>query len=67
MQRKFGEVAVGAHMYEMLGEVVLVGYFDSRIGKASNPNENIGRHGGVTNYESGVDMLKSMKHNETNA
>ena len=54
-------------MYEMLGEVVLVGYFDSRIGKASNPNENIGRHGGVTNYESGVDMLKSMKHNETNA
>ena len=29
------------------GEVVLVGDLNSRVGKASNPNENVGQYGGV--------------------
>ena len=43
IQRKFGEVAVDVQKYKRQGEVVLLGDFNSRIGKASNPNENVGQ------------------------
>ena len=42
---------------------MLVGYFDSRIGKASNPNENIGRHGEVTKNNNAAEMLEFLKSN----
>ena len=38
IQRKFGEVDVDVQKYKRQGEVVLLGDFNSRIGKASNPN-----------------------------
>lgn len=42
-QRNFGGIAVDVQTYKSEGEVVLVGNFKSRIGKASNPNEHIGQ------------------------
>ena len=39
IRKKFGEITVDLQKYKKQGEVVEVGYFDSRIGKASNPNE----------------------------
>lgn len=48
VQRKFGGVAVDVRKYERQGEAVLLGDFVSRIGKASNPDENIGQDGSVT-------------------
>ena len=41
IQRKSGEGAVDALKYKSQGQPVLEGDFSSRIGKASNPNENI--------------------------
>ncbi|MEO9966262.1 MAG: hypothetical protein ABJF11_10765 [Reichenbachiella sp.] len=64
IQRKFGEVAVDVQKYKRQGEVVLVGDFNSRIGKASKLNENIGQYGEVTNNKNGEEMLKFLKHNE---
>ena len=45
IQRKFGEVAVDVQRCKRQGEVALVGGFNSRIGKASKLNDNIGRMG----------------------
>ena len=36
----------------------------SRIGKASNPNENFGQYGEVTHNKNGAEMLKLLKNNE---
>ena len=41
-----------------------MGDLNSRIGKASNPNENIGQHGEVTKHEDGEEMLNVLKPNE---
>ena len=38
--------------------------FISRVGKASNPNENIGQYGGVASNKNRKEMLKFLKHNE---
>ena len=46
------------------GEVVLVGDFNSRIGKTSKLNENIGQYGEETKKNNGEEMLKFLKHNE---
>ena len=65
IQNKFEDIAVDLQKYRRQGEVVLVGGFTSRIGrKASNPNENIGQHGKVTNNKNGTDMLEFLKSNE---
>ena len=64
IQRKFGEVAVDVQKYKRQGEVVLVGDFYSRNGKASNPNENIGHYGEVTNNKNEAAMLMFHKNNE---
>ena len=64
MQRKVGEVAVDVQEHKKQGEVVLVGYFNSRIGKASNPNENIGQDGDVTKNKNGAEMPKFPKNKE---
>ena len=64
IQRKFGEVAADVQKYKRRGEVVLVGDFNSRIGKASNPNENIGQYGEVTKNKNGAEMLKFLQNNE---
>ena len=37
IQKKFGERAVDLQKYKRQGEPLLVGSFNSRIGKASNP------------------------------
>ena len=65
IQRKLGEVvAVDAQKYKRQGEVVLVGDFNSRIRKASSPNENIGQYGEVTKNKNGAEMLMFLKNNE---
>ena len=40
-----------------------MGDFNSRIGKASNPNENTGQCGEVTNGKNGAEMLEFLKSN----
>ena len=49
--------------YKRQGEVVLAGDFNSRLGIASNPNENIGQDGEDTN-KNGAEMLMFLKNNE---
>ena len=41
-----------------------MGDFNSRNGKASSPNDNIGQYGQVTNSKNGAEMLKFLKSNE---
>ena len=43
---------------------MLVGDLNSRIGKPSKLNENIGRYGEVTENKNGEEMLKFFKHDE---
>ena len=62
IQRKFGEVAIDVQKYKRQGEVVLVGDFNSRIGKASNPNENIGQYGEVIKNMNGAEVLMFLKN-----
>ena len=62
MQRKFGEVAVDVQKYKRQGKVVLVGDFNSRIGKASNPNENIGQYEEITKNNNGAEMLMFLQN-----
>ena len=64
IQRKFAEVAVAVRKYKRQGEVVLVGDYNSRKGKASNLNEKIGQYGEVPNNENGEELFKLLKHNE---
>ena len=64
VQKKFGEVAVDLRKYKRQGEEVLMGDFNSGIGNASNPNENIGQYGNVTNNKNGAEMLEFLKSNE---
>ena len=45
-------------------EVVLVGDCNARIGKANNPNENIGQHGEATKNTNGAEMRMFLKNNE---
>ena len=45
-----------------VGEVVLLGDFNSRIGKASKLNENVGQYGEETKNMNGEEI--SLKHNE---
>ena len=47
--------------YKWQGEVGLVGHYNSRIGKASNPNKNIGLYGEETTDKTGTDMLEFHK------
>lgn len=35
-----------------------MGDFDSRIGKASNPNKNIGQYGEMANNKNGAEVLR---------
>ena len=41
-----------------------MGGFNSKIGKACNPNEYIGQYGEVTNHKNGAEMLEFLKINE---
>ena len=41
-----------------------MGDINSRIGKASKPNESIGQYGEVTKNINGEDMFKFLNHNE---
>ena len=50
--------------YKRQGEAVLVGDFNSRTGKASNPSEHIGQYGEVKKNKNGAEMLKFRKNNE---
>lgn len=43
---------------------MVVGDFNSRIGTAGNPNEDIGQCGEVTKNEMGAGILKFLKKNE---
>ena len=53
-------MAVNLRKYERQGEVVLMGDFNSSIGKASTQNENIGQYREVTNDKSGSEMSASL-------
>ena len=65
IQRNFGEAAVDRRKHRRQGEaLVLVRDFNARIGKASNPNENIGHYGELTKNTNGAEMLKFLKNNE---
>ena len=55
-----GERAADLQTYKRQGEVVIAGDFNLRIGKASNPSENIGRYGEVTNNIYGAEMLEFL-------
>ena len=41
-----------------------MGELNSRIGKASNPNEDIGQYGKTTKDRNGAEMPKFLKNNE---
>ena len=64
IQTKAGGVGVDAQKYDRKGGVVLVGYFNLIIGKACNPNENIGHYGEATHSNNGEEILKFLKHDE---
>ena len=62
IQRKFREVAVvDVQKYKRQGEVVLVGVFSSRLGKASDPNENVGQCGEATRMRMGQRRWCSLR------
>ena len=44
IQRRFGEIAKAVQKYKRQGEVMLVGYFNARVGKASRPDDIIGQY-----------------------
>ena len=48
----------------MQGVSEIVGYFNSRIVKSNNSNENIGEYEEVKNNKNGAKMLKFLKNNE---
>ena len=62
--QKFREISVDVQKYKRQGEVVLVGDFNPRIGKASNPNENIGQYGEETKNKNGAEMMEFLMSNE---
>ena len=64
IRRKAEAVAVDAQKYKGQVEVILVGDFALRIGKASNPNENIEQYGESTQNKNGADILEFLKNNE---
>ena len=45
IQRRFGEIAADVYTYKRKGEVVLVGDFNARVGKAGQPDDSIGHYG----------------------
>ena len=55
-------MAVDVRRYKRQGEAVFMGDFISRIGKSSNPNENIGHYGEVTEIKNGTWMLTLTFH-----
>ena len=61
IQRELGEVAVDVQNYKRQGEVVSMRCYTSRIGKPSNPNENIGQYGEVIKNTNGAEMLMFLK------
>ena len=44
IQRRFGEIANDVQKYKRQGEVMLVGDFNAREGKASRPDDIIGQY-----------------------
>ena len=48
----------------MQGVSEIVGYFNSRIVKSNNSNENIGEYEEVKNNKNGAKVLKFLKNNE---
>ena len=47
--------------YKWQGEVGLVRHYNSRVGKASSPNVNIGHYGEETTDKTGAEMLEFHK------
>jgi len=64
IQQIFGEIATDVQKYKRLGEVMLVGDFNARVGKANQPNDIIGQYGEEKRNTNGVEMLKFLGNNE---
>ena len=61
VQRRFGEIAEDAQKYTRQGEVMLVGDFNARVGKASRPDDIIGHYGEGKKNTNGVEMRKFLE------
>ena len=64
IQRRFGEIAEDVQKCERPGEVMLVGDFNARVGKASRPDDIIGQYGEGEKNTNGVEMLNFLESNE---
>ena len=64
IQRRFGEIAEDVQKYKKQGEVMLVGDFNARVGKASRPDDIIGQYGEGKKNTNGVEMCKFLESNE---
>ena len=64
IQRRFGEIAEDVQKYKKQGEVMLVGDFNARVGKASRPDDIIGQYGEGKKNTNGVEMLEFLESND---
>ena len=61
IQRRFEEIAEDVQKYKKQGEVMVVGYFNARVGKASRPDDIIGQYGEGKKNTNRVEMLKFLE------
>ena len=64
IQQRFGEIAIDVQKYKRLGEVMLVGDINERVGKADQPDDIIRQYGEEKRNTNGVEMLKFLGNNE---
>ena len=60
----FEEVAADVQNFKRMGEVVLVGDFNSRIGRTTNPQGAIGQYGEGATNKNGEEMLRFLDSSE---
>ena len=60
----FEEVAADVQNFKRKGEVVLVGDFNSRIGRTTNPHGAIGQYGEEATNKNGEEMLRFLDSSE---
>ena len=63
-QENFGQIGEDVQRFSRKGEVVMVGDFNSRVGKASSRGQAIGQHGEDKVNDNGVRMLEFLGSNE---
>ena len=63
-QEDFGQIGQHVQRFRRKGEVVMVGDFNARVGKASSRGQAIGQHGEDKVNDNGVRTLKVLGSNE---